>query len=179
MNTLRLRRRLPAGLTKRVLSLALIAIFLIAGTSTLSACSAKGASAENSSASNNASKMEFTGDRAETERFIEWYKSIDLTAEQVATRKAALEALPAPCCSQFTADTCCCECNMKRATHGLAKYLIVKRGWNADAVRTAVAEWHQVSHPNGFRGDACMKGRCNLPFAQDGCAGMTDGVLVF
>lgn len=179
MNTSRLGARFSSALIGRTVSAALITILVIAVTSTLSACSAKGASAENPGASNEASKMEFTGDRAETERFIEWYKSIDLTAEQVATRKAALEALPAPCCSQFTADTCCCECNMKRATHGLAKYLIAKRGWSADAVRTAVAEWHKVSHPNGFRGDACMKGRCNLSFAQDGCAGMTDGVLVF
>lgn len=165
--------------SRRFLSVTLIAIFLVAGTATLSACSAKGARAEDSSASQHASTMEFTGDRAETEQFIKWYKSIDLTSAQVATRKAALEALPAPCCSQFTADTCCCECNMKRATHGLAKYLIAEKGWTADAVRTAVAKWHKVSHPNGFNGDACMAGRCNLSFAQDGCAGMTDGVLVF
>lgn len=166
----------PKSRARRLLSIALMASFLLAGTASVSACGGRGTQA---SAAQVAADMHFTGDRAETQQFIDWNKSITLTSAQAAVRKAALEAIPAPCCSQFTAETCCCECNMKRATHGLAKHLIAERGMNAEAVSATVAKWHRVSHPNGFRGDACASGRCNLSFAQDGCGGMTDGVLVF
>jgi hypothetical protein len=114
----------------------------------------------------------FKGDRAETERFLAYERSIQLTAEQEAVRVAALSALPAPCCKEFTADTCCCRCNMARATWGLAKHLIVDDGADAERVRTAVAAWHHAINPEGFSGDVCSTGGCGRPFAQNGCGGM-------
>lgn len=162
---------------RRVLLFAVAAVALLSGAWALSARGGKGAAGVEAAQTPN--NMHFTGKRAETEQFLEWNRTIPLTPAQVQTRKAALEALPAPCCSQNSADTCCCECNMKRATHGLAKFLIAKKGLNADAVRLAVLDWQRVTHPNGARGDACYTGRCNLPFSEDGCGGMTEGRLAF
>jgi hypothetical protein len=121
----------------------------------------------------------FKGDRAETERFIAYERSIQLTPEQEAVRVAALSVLPAPCCKEFTADTCCCRCNMARATWGLAKHLIVDEGANAERVRVAVAAWHRAINPDGFSGDVCSTGGCGRSFEHNGCGGMTDGKLVF
>ena len=94
-------------------------------------------------------------------------------------RREALEALPAPCCENFSAATCCCECNMARATWGLAKHLIVEKGYDAATVRTAVADWHRAINPGGFSGDACFTSGCGRPFAKNGCGGMNEGALVF
>lgn len=121
----------------------------------------------------------FTGDRAETQRFLIYNQSIELTPEQEEVRTEALEALPAPCCSQFSAATCCCNCNMALATWGLAKHLIVDEGYGVAEVRGAVAAWHKAINPGGFSGDACFTGGCNRPFAKNGCAGMKESELVF
>ncbi len=121
----------------------------------------------------------FTGDRAETERFLIYNKSIELTPEQEKVRVEALEALPAPCCSQYSAATCCCPCNMALATWGLAKHLIVDEGYGVEQVRAAVAEWHQAINPKGFSGDVCSTGGCKRPFAQNGCGGMRESELAF
>lgn len=116
--------------------------------------------------------------RAETERLLAYNDSIRLTAEQEAVRLEALEALPAPCCAQFTAATCCCECNMARATWGLAKHLIAEQGLDAAQVRREVAAWHAEINPDGFTGTACFTGGCARAFADDGCGGMERGNLV-
>jgi hypothetical protein len=121
----------------------------------------------------------FTGDRAETESFLDFYRTIELTPEQEAIRVEALSALPAPCCSNFSAATCCCQCNMARATWGLAKHLIVGRGADAAAVREAVAAWHRAINPDGFSGDACFTGGCARAFAKNGCGGMKETNLVY
>lgn len=120
----------------------------------------------------------FTGNRAETERFLGYYESIQLTSEGEANRVEALEALPAPCCAQFSAATCCCECNMARATWGLAKHLIAEDGADADEVRDAVSEWHRAINPDGFSGSACFTGGCARTFKNDGCGGMKRSDLV-
>lgn len=117
--------------------------------------------------------------REHTERLIRHDDEIELTAEQEKVRREALEALPAPCCSQFTAATCCCECNMARATWGLAKHLIVNEGADADRVREAVRDWHEAINPDGFTGDACFTGGCGRAFADNGCGGMKKGELVY
>lgn len=117
--------------------------------------------------------------RDAVERLLEYDDSIQLTPEQEAVRVAALEQLPAPCCSQFTAATCCCKCNMARATWGLAKHLIVDEGMNADQVRDEVADWHAAINPEGFSGAACFNGGCSRAFAKDGCGGMERNDLVF
>jgi hypothetical protein len=113
----------------------------------------------------------FTGDRAETERFIAWEGDIQLTAEQEKLRVAALTPLPAPCCKEFSAATCCCRCNMAKATWGLAKHMIVE-GASEEEVRTAVASFHLAINPDGFSGDVCATGGCGRPFAHNGCGGM-------
>jgi hypothetical protein len=121
----------------------------------------------------------YTGDRAETERLIAYDKSIQLTAAQEAIRVEALTPLAAPCCKQFSAATCCCRCNMKRASDGLAKHLIVNLGANAETVRAQVAAWQKAINPNGFSGDTCSTGGCGHAFHDNGCGGMTEGQLVF
>jgi len=113
----------------------------------------------------------FTGERAETERFIAWERDIELTPEQEKVRVAALTPLPAPCCKDFSAATCCCRCNMAKATWGLAKHMIVE-GSSAEQVRAAVAAYHLAINPDGFSGDVCATGGCGRAFAHNGCGGM-------
>jgi hypothetical protein len=120
-----------------------------------------------------------TGDREETARFIRWYTTIELTPEQEAVRVEALAALPAPCCKEFTADECCCPCNMAKATWGLAKHLIAVEGKGVEEVRSTVAAWHHAINPDGYAGDSCATGKCNLPFRHEGCGGMDARSLVF
>ena len=116
--------------------------------------------------------------QARTEQLLAYNDTIRLTAEQEAVRREALEALPAPCCARFTAATCCCECNMARATWGLAKHLIADQGYGAERVRKEVAAWHAEINPDGFSGEACFNGGCGRAFADDGCGGMDRRKLV-
>ncbi len=117
-------------------------------------------------------------ERPTTEQLLAYNDSIRLTAEQEAVRREALEALPAPCCARFSAATCCCECNLARATWGLAKHLIADEGHDAEQVRKAVAAWHAEIGPDGFSGEACFNGGCGRAFANDGCGGMDRHKLV-
>lgn len=117
--------------------------------------------------------------RAMTEELLAYNDSIRLTAEQDAVRREALEALPAPCCAQFSAATCCCECNMALATWGLAKHLIADEGHDAQRVRQEIAAWHAEINPEGFTGDACFTGGCGRAFRENGCGGMNRRNLVF
>jgi hypothetical protein len=120
-----------------------------------------------------------SADRADVETLVAYNRSIELDGAQEAVREEALSALPAPCCAQFSAATCCCECNLARATWGLAKHLIASEGLDATAVRERVAAWHGSLNPAGFAGNACFTGGCNRAFAEDGCGGMEEGHLVF
>ncbi len=124
-----------------------------------------------------AAALTFTGDRTETERFIAFNDKITLTAAQEAIRVEALSAIPAPCCKEFSAATCCCNCNMKRASDGLAKHLIVDLGADAAKVRTTIQAWQHAINPDGFEGDSCSTGKCGKPFKADGCGGMVHGQL--
>lgn len=129
-------------------------------------------------ATETATSSSFTGHRAETLAFMQDYAEIQLTPEQEAIRVKALESLPAPCCAKFSAATCCCECNMARATWGLAKRLIAVEGYGADRVRSTVSEWHRAINPDGFSGEACFEGGCGRAFDHDGCGGMRADNLV-
>ena len=115
----------------------------------------------------------------ETRKFHSYYRSIDLTPEQDAIMRDALIELPAPCCSDKTALTCCCKCNMAKSWWGLSKHLIADRGMGAEEVKTAVSEWFQYINPRGFSGDSCYTGGCARPFRENGCGGMTEETLVF
>lgn len=116
---------------------------------------------------------------AQTKEFIGYDDSIQLTPEQEAIRVEALSALPAPCCSQYSAATCCCPCNMAKAVWGLSKYLITEKGADAAQVRQAAQDWFGFINPNGFSGDACFTGGCGRAFKANGCGGMSKDHPVF
>ena len=113
--------------------------------------------------------------KSQTLEFIGYAKSIRLTTEQDAIKREALEALPAPCCSDNTAYTCCCPCNMSLSIWGLSHLLITEHGQNAEQVRAKVEEWIDYIGPDGFSGNVCYTGGCARPFAKDGCGGMRPG----
>ena len=58
-----------------------------------------------------------------------------MTPEQEAIKKTALTKIPAPCCSDNTAYTCCCPCNMAKTWWGLANHLIANEGYGAEQVQ--------------------------------------------
>ncbi|MEM7481060.1 MAG: hypothetical protein AAF481_07775 [Acidobacteriota bacterium] len=118
----------------------------------------------------------FTDVKAQAHRFIEWESSIELTDAQELVKKEALEALPAPCCSDNTAYTCCCPCNMSLSIWGLSNRLIAEHGYNAEQVREKVKSWIATINPDGFSGRVCYTaGGCPKPFAEGGCGGMVRG----
>ena len=119
-------------------------------------------------------KMLFDDVKQQTREFHAYNRSITLTAEQRAVMRKALASLPAPCCSDRTAATCCCPCNMAKTWWGLAKYLIAERDYGPDQVRETVADWIQFINPDGFTGNACYTGGCNRPFHENGCGGMDE-----
>lgn len=157
---------------------AALAVFVLAAA-TLSLAGQPGSPSRKPGVSPTANTARFTGDRGEIERFLAYERDIVLTPQQEKVRIAALTELPAPCCKSFPAATCCCPCNMARATWGLAKHLIVHQRAGAERVRAAVAEWHRAINPRGFSGDACFTGGCSRAFAKNGCGGMKKGELVF
>jgi hypothetical protein len=110
--------------------------------------------------------------RREAEQYIRWHHTIALTPEQEAVKQEALEAIPAPCCSSFSMATCCCPCNLAKAAWGLAAHDVAVRGYDAAAVRRDVERWLASINPRGSAGDACERGRCDVPFHHDGCGGM-------
>jgi hypothetical protein len=108
----------------------------------------------------------------QSREFIEWYRTIKLTPAQEAVKKAALEALPAPCCSDNSAYTCCCECNVSRTVWGLSHYMIAKQDAGVEQVREKVREWIAFVNPKGYSGKSCYNGGCARKFSNDGCGGM-------
>jgi hypothetical protein len=161
------------SISRTVLPLAIASVVALAGCLAGTALAAEPTAGPKANAAAAAAEggPTFTGERAETERFIAWERDIQLTAEQEEVRVAALTPLPAPCCKQFSAATCCCRCNMAKATWGLAKHMIVA-GSAAEQVRAAVAAYHLAINPQGFSGNVCAAGGCGRAFAHDGCGGM-------
>ena len=90
----------------------------------------------------------FTDAREQTLQFHAYNQEISLTPDQDAVMEEALRDLQAPCCSDKTALTCCCECNMAKSWWGLSKHLIADQGLGAKEVRTAVSEWFEFINPN-------------------------------
>jgi hypothetical protein len=85
-----------------------------------------------------------------TQQFIDWYNSIELSAEQQAIRDAALSPLVAPCCDEYPASTCCCECNLSRSVWGLSDYLITEKGYGVDQVQEAALQWLHFIRPDYY-----------------------------
>ncbi len=121
--------------------------------------------------------FEFTTPEEDAERFLAWERSIVLDAEQQRVMDQALEPLPAPCCSDRSAATCCCPCNLARAWWGLSKHLIAAEGASAEEVRATVEEWFERVNPQGFSGNVCYTGGCARPWKANGCGGMTPEAL--
>lgn len=117
--------------------------------------------------------VEFRNVERQTRRFIAANQTIELTPAQESVRRAALNAIPAPCCDNFSAYTCCCECNMAQSIWGLSKTLIARHGFDAEQVRDAAKKWIHFINPAGFSGDVCFSaGGCARAFADNGCGGM-------
>ncbi|MFQ5877256.1 MAG: hypothetical protein ACE5JH_06135 [Acidobacteriota bacterium] len=110
--------------------------------------------------------------REQASRWIAYYDTIALTAEQERTKTEALSSLPAPCCGDYSSATCCCSCNLAKSVWGLSHYLIAELGYDAPRVREAAREWIRITNEEGYSGNACHAGRCDRPFEQDGCGGM-------
>lgn len=137
------------------------------------------ASDEGIAGSDTTQEIEFTDVRQQALQFIHYNNSISLTKQQEAVKREALTAIPAPCCSQYTAHTCCCPCNMAKTIWGLTNFLIAEQGYTADQVRETVSKWIQFINPSGFSGDACFTGGCNKAFKNNGCGGMDESRLVW
>ncbi len=112
------------------------------------------------------------------EELIEHNARIELTAAQEEIKRAALTAIPAPCCSDRTAYTCCCPCNLARAWWGLSKVLITEHDQSAAEVQATVEQWIHDLRPKGFAGDSCYTGRCSTAARHDGCSGMDPNRIV-
>ena len=112
------------------------------------------------------------------ERLIAYDAAIELTAEQEEIKRAALTPIPAPCCSDRSAYTCCCQCNLGRAWWGLSKVLITEHGQGAAEVQANVERWIGNLRPQGFAGNSCYTGRCSTAAKHDGCSGMNPNRIV-
>lgn len=123
--------------------------------------------------------VELNAVEAQTRQFVRWEQDIELTPEQERIRVEALSAIPAPCCSDNTAATCCCPCNMARSVWGLSKHLITEKGAGVEEVRRAARDWFEFINPDGFSGDVCYTGGCNRAFEHNGCGGMNKDRPVF
>ena len=121
----------------------------------------------------------FDDAKARTRQFMEWEKTIRLTPAQEAVKKDALTRMPAPCCDDNSAYTCCCSCNVSRTIWGLSNYLIAEQGADAKTVETKVNEWITFVNPNGYSGKTCYTRGCSRAFKHDGCGGMRRGNVVF
>ncbi|MCH7666496.1 MAG: hypothetical protein IH936_11285 [Acidobacteria bacterium] len=141
----------------------LLAIAAIGCGAALVACAASADGAE----------FAFTTAEQDTQRFMTWEREIELTEAQEQVMKDALAPMPAPCCSDNSAYTCCCPCNLAKSWWGLSKHLIAEHGAGVGEVRTTVQEWFSRLSPDGFSGDVCGTGGCNRALRNNGCGGMS------
>ena len=125
-----------------------------------------------------AADIEFRDVEVQSRQFMRWYTEIRLSSAQEAIKKAALDPVPAPCCSDNSAYTCCCTCNISRTIWGLSQYMIATKNATAEQVRAKVREWIGFINTKGFSGSACYTGGCARPFSEDGCGGMNASQLV-
>lgn len=110
--------------------------------------------------------------RRRAEKSIDDCSAITLTAAQERVKAEALDAIPAPCCKDYSMRTCCCPCNLAKSVWGLSNFLIAKKRNSAAQVRREVLRWLASINPAGFSGTACFDGGCKRPFSKNGCGGM-------
>jgi hypothetical protein len=126
-----------------------------------------------------AKKARFFDAPSQAAEFIGYNRSIVLTAEQQKLREKALSAIPAACCSKFSAATCCCPCNLAKSVWGLSNAMIVREHASVSQVQTAVRGWLRFVNGQGFTGDACdTAGGCGRHFSNNGCGGMDERNLL-
>ena len=123
--------------------------------------------------------LEFSDYRGQIVQFIGYNSSIVLTDAQEEIKRQALEAMPAPCCDDNTAYTCCCPCNLSKTIWGLSHFLIARHGCSPAVVREIVQRWIAFLNPDGFSGDVCYTGGCERAFRRNGCGGMSEDHIVF
>ena len=123
-------------------------------------------------------KLRFTNSATQAREFIGYNSSIRLTAEQEAIKRAVLEAMPAACCRNSTAYTCCCTCNLSKSVWGLSNYVLTTHHGSAEQLREVVNAWKEFTNPAGYSGSSCYSGGCSLPFHENGCGGMSESGLV-
>jgi len=120
----------------------------------------------------------FSDVEAQTRTFIGYYHTIHLTREQELLKARALNAIPAPCCSDKPMRTCCCDCNLAKAVWGMSNYAVAELGYTEAQLRDKVVEWLAFINPGGFTGNSCYTGRCGMAFDNNGCGGMQESQLV-
>jgi hypothetical protein len=138
-----------------------------------------------------------------TQQFIDWYNSIELSTEEQAIRDMALSSQVAPCCDKYPMSTCCCECNLARSVWGLSAYLITEKDYGVNQVQEAASQWLHFIRPDYYVGkelegegidptlwgftteSSCFAGNCNRPFYTEmssshlgGCGGMEELIQV-
>lgn len=113
-----------------------------------------------------------------TAELIAHATSIRLTPEQENVKADALSGISAPCGSRNSLAVRCCSCNLFKSITGLANDMIAREGEDAGSVRQAVLDWIGRTNPRGYSGAACDSKRCERPFHEDGCGGMSEARLV-
>ncbi len=140
---------------------------------------AMAALALNSAAGRPAQRIRFTDAASQSAEFIGYSRSIELSATQRTARNRALASIPAPCCSKFSAATCCCPCNLAKSVWGIANLLITRDHASDAEVGRAARDWIAFVNPGGFTGDVCDSGGgCGRRFSHDGCGGMDERNLL-
>ena len=123
-------------------------------------------------------KLVFSDVSAQSREFIGYYSTIRLTAEQEAIKKEVLAAMPAACCKDSNAYTCCCPCNLSKSVWGLSNYVLTRHAATADQLRQIVRAWYDYTNPSGYSGDSCYTGGCGLAPHENGCGGMSESAIV-
>lgn len=123
-------------------------------------------------------RLRFTDAAVQAREFIGYNSSIHLTAEQEAVKREVLAAMPAACCRDSSAYTCCCSCNLSKSVWGLSNYVLTTHQATAEQLREVVNAWKEFTNPAGYSGTSCYSGGCSLPFHQNGCGGMSEANLV-
>jgi hypothetical protein len=126
-----------------------------------------------------------------TERFVDYYKNINLTFEQKKIKDNALSKIPATCCPDKPMSTCCCTCNLAKSVWGLSNFLIKEKNYDSKQVKKEALLWlhfireeYYIKEELKKRGielssvgltperSSCYTRRCNLSFKESGCGGM-------
>jgi len=105
---------------------------------------------------------------------VAYAHAVRLTAEQQRVVDAAARTVPMPCHRGKTLADHCCSCNLGRSIDGLIKEQVARHGASAEQAAAAAAEWIRSVNPHAYSGGTCPEGRCDRPFADDGCGGMKE-----